>query len=688
MEFKFRAVDNTPPPAPTPTSFPNTVAYISHSSLRGGFPGMIPSSRNSSFRMPMSNGNEALWRELEKEQIRREIITGEIERRRELEEEVRRELAAERRWGMTMAATSHGFSFDERVSAMRLTPSPYLFDNNAQPQPQPQTQLPQLVPPAEFKPSPETNNDKVIKLGPVQIPPPSLYQLHSNAWPHPQLPQLVAPAEEFKPSPETNSDKVVKLGSNYFLSPFRYQFDNNAWPQPQLEQLMAPVEELKSSQETNSDKVVNLSSVKFPSPGRYRFDAWPLPKLPELLAPDEIKPSPETDKDKVIKLAKPDPDHFDAKRKAVTPPDADGSDHIPTGLKKKSKEEWICEVCQVSATSEKGLNDHLQGRKHKTKEIGLRKKKFVKSTKTSSKKSEKSVKPMETATSGLDAKAFRPPVQSSITWGGINQIMADKGSAKSNNEEQSVQKIVKSNEPKDTATSGLDAKADRSPPLQPSITWGDINQKMAGKGAVESITEEQLVQKFFKSNESGDTVTSGLDAKADRLPFESTFLTWGDINKTTANKGLAKYNEEQLVQKNVKSSEPIDPAALGLDVKTDTPSLQPNFIPRGDITKTTAKKIAVGSKYEEQSIKNENGTENVQGGMNALKRKRMKFWCEICEVGALSHVVMESHKKGKKHLARLKTSSVSVEASGLIKDTGAGNKEAMITVANNFADSD
>ncbi|KAE9601722.1 putative transcription factor C2H2 family [Lupinus albus] len=595
MEFKFRAVDNTSLPPSTPTSFPNTV---SHSSLRGGFPGMIPSSRHSSFRMPMSNANEALWRELEKEQIRREIITGEIEQRRELEEEVRRELAAERGWGMTMAATSHGFSFDERVSAMRLTPSPYLFDNNAQPQPKPQlqplpkpqTQFPQLVPPAEFKSFPETNNDKVIKLGLVKIPSPSLYRLNTNAWTQSQLPQLMAPAEEFKPSLETNNDKVVK------------------------------------------------------------------------------------------QEAKPDPDHHDAKRKAVTPPDVDRSDHIPTGLRKKSKVEWICEVCQVSATSEKGLKDHLQGRKHKAKEIGLRKKKFVKSTNTSSRKNEKSVKPMETATSGLDAKAYRLPVQSSITWGDINQTMADKGSVKSNNEELSVQKIVKSSEPMDTTTSGLDAKAD-GPPLQSSITWGDINQKMACKGAAESINEEKLVQKNVKSNEPGDTVTSGLDAKADRLPFQSSFSTWGDINETMANKSIVKSNDEEQL-------EPIDPAALGFDVKTDTPSLQPSFIPCGDITKTMAKKIAVGYKYEEQSMKNENGKANVQGGMNAVKRKRMKFWCETCQVGALSQVVMESHKKGKKHLARINTSSVSVEAPELIKDTDAGNKEAMTKMAINFADSD
>jgi hypothetical protein len=64
----------------------------------------------------------------------------------------------------------------------------------------------------------------------------------------------------------------------------------------------------------------------------------------------------------------------------------------------------------------------------------------------------------------------------------------------------------------DTTTSGLDAKANM-PPLQSFITWGAINQKMAGNGSVESINEEQLVQKNVKSNESGDIVNSGLNAR-------------------------------------------------------------------------------------------------------------------------------------------------------------------------------
>lgn len=252
--------------------------------------------------------------------------------------------------------------------------------------------------------------------------------------------------------------------------------------------------------------------------------------------------------------AKPDRDLYEAKRKAVAPPDVDGSEHFAFGLKKKPKEEWSCALCQVSATSERGLTEHLQGKKHRAKETALRNQKIGKSTNTSLslKKSEKS---------------------------------------------------VKSNEAIVTTTSGLDAKADR-PSLQLGITRGCINQPLADKGAVESKNEDQLVQK----------------------------------------------------DQNIKG------------------------------------------------LENENGTSGQEVALK--KRKKMKFWCEICQVGTASPIVMEGHMKGKKHLARMKIfsenngSSVSLEAPGLIKDTDGVNKETdqeitqvmkketIIKMINTFADSD
>ena len=72
---------------------------------------------------------------------------------------------------------------------------------------------------------------------------------------------------------------------------------------------------------------------------------------------------------------KPD-DHSGEKRKAVTLAIDDNE-----SVQKKAKKAWNCELCQISATSEKALNDHIQGKKHKankestiTQKIGKRKK--------------------------------------------------------------------------------------------------------------------------------------------------------------------------------------------------------------------------------------------------------------------------------------------------------------------------
>lgn len=58
---------------------------------------------------------EQIRREMEKEEIRREILAGEMAWRRELEEEVRRELASERALRMPMHRIE-GVTFGERVS--------------------------------------------------------------------------------------------------------------------------------------------------------------------------------------------------------------------------------------------------------------------------------------------------------------------------------------------------------------------------------------------------------------------------------------------------------------------------------------------------------------------------------------------------------------------------------------------
>lgn len=144
--------------------------------------------------------------------------------------------------------------------------------------------------------------------------------------------------------------------------------------------------------------------------------------------------------------AKPDPGLYNAKRKAMVPV-VDDPEPSAFGLKKKSKEEWSCALCEIKATSESGLNAHLNGKKHKAKEAGHNIRKNNKSNKAflSRMKTEKTVKATETigtTKSGLDAKTDQQPAQPCIALGMMNETVVDKGVAESINVEKLAETMI------------------------------------------------------------------------------------------------------------------------------------------------------------------------------------------------------------------------------------------------------
>ncbi|KAL0284044.1 UNVERIFIED_CONTAM: hypothetical protein Sangu_2849800 [Sesamum angustifolium] len=120
----------------------------------------------------------------------------------------------------------------------------------------------------------------------------------------------------------------------------------------------------------------------------------------------EVKPVAEGDKEKqtVMFMAKHDDNISGSKRKAVTLLGVDATEHSSLGIsKKKAKEEWSCALCQVSATSERVLNEHLQGKKHKLKEAALKAERVGKNyTIGLSKRATKSVQVAGTVDQGTD----------------------------------------------------------------------------------------------------------------------------------------------------------------------------------------------------------------------------------------------------------------------------------------------
>ncbi|XP_054805665.1 uncharacterized protein LOC129308529 isoform X2 [Prosopis cineraria] len=194
-----------------------------------------------------------------------------------------------------------------------------------------------------------------------------------------------------------------------------------------------------------------------------------------------IKPDPDTNKYKLIMLAKPKPDLYREKRKVVTQDaDDDDTEPSPASVRKKSKDDWSCALCSVSVTSEKALNEHRQGKKHKAREYAQKRR---------------------------------------------------------------MQKI------------GLKAKADAQ--VQPEVTKVDTNnQTVVGEDLVEIKTEgKEMVEKIQTENS-----------------------------------------------------------------------------------------------------KKQNRTETEKVMIPNAENKRFKFWCELCHVGSFSMIVMDNHKRGRKHNNRLKRS--------------------------------
>ncbi|KAB1211965.1 hypothetical protein CJ030_MR5G023727 [Morella rubra] len=224
-----------------------------------------------------------------------------------------------------------------------------------------------------------------------------------------------------------------------------------------------------------------LDSSVFPRQGN-QCDMFPMTRLPDATVFD-VKPPSEIKTDKLIvraeggvhmgndteaftiHQAKPNPNLSGAKRKAVTLPAGSFSELPPFGLKKRPKEEWSCALCQVSATSEKLLNEHLRGKKHKAKERGLRAQRMGKIASSTS-VPQGTTKPSlltETTDMGSSGKArvAGESHRQNKTGGGSDQKIDMTGDSKNKNEHVPCQKIQIAEDSKKTYGMPIDQQAEK-----------------------------------------------------------------------------------------------------------------------------------------------------------------------------------------------------------------------------------
>ncbi|XP_075490539.1 uncharacterized protein LOC142529048 isoform X1 [Primulina tabacum] len=90
----------------------------------------------------------------------------------------------------------------------------------------------------------------------------------------------------------------------------------------------------------------------------------------------EVKPASEgnNEKERILLLTKTDENASGSKTKDVTAPEVVNIELLADDIiaNKIAKEEWSCALCQVTATSEKDLNEHVLEKKHKSKVAALR----------------------------------------------------------------------------------------------------------------------------------------------------------------------------------------------------------------------------------------------------------------------------------------------------------------------------
>jgi len=323
--------------------------------------------------------------------------------------------------------------------------------------------------------------------------------------------------------------------------------------------------------------------------------------------------------------AKPDPDLYGAKRKAATP-DAPNDEPSEIGMKKKPKEEWSCELCQIKATSESGLNAHLNGKKHKAKEAG-QKRKIDKRNRKSQKTAEKITETIVVNTTkfGVDVETDQQPPQPCLALEVMNETMVDKGLTKSNKEEQLVEMMLDNG-----VTKSNDEK---------------LVEMMADNGVAKLENEEQVLEIVADNGEN--ITTSKNEKKLVEMVADNGVTTSQNEKKLMEMKADKDITESKIEEQLVEKSQKIGFSGCRSDAATDE----------------AWKEIAL-----------------------TKRRKVGRLWCEHCQIGAFSQAVMEDHMKGKKHIKNMKklhqknasptsTSSISQKIHLLINDTDGVNKE-------------
>ncbi|KAK9187246.1 hypothetical protein WN944_018638 [Citrus x changshan-huyou] len=375
---------------------------------------------------------------------------------------------------------------------------------------------------------------------------------------------------------------------------------------------------------------------------------------------------------------KPDTSVCGSKQKAATPPA--GSGELPSTNSSKPKE-WSCALCQVTATTERGLDVHLQGKKHKAKEKLLRDLKmlspipiFVEQIRMllhHLQVLESSLRQIQPKLSSGVVPSVRSVLRPREVWMSIFKVaglLRDKKMC--NNSTSSTSKI--STESRDGVGQEMETKVQEES-VKANKTVVGLNQKVEGgldehpQGKKQKAKEKELLgaQKWIKkSTESRDSAGQEMktkvqeeSVKANKTVVRLNQKVEGGLDEHPQGK-KQKAKEEELLgaQKWIKTStESRDSAGQEMKTKVEEESVKANRIVVGlDQKEEGCQALQVKPDPNLCGPKQEAATLPAGSGELPLtsSRKPMDWSCALCQVSTTRKRDLDEHLQGKKHKAK------------------------------------
>ncbi|XXG58634.1 hypothetical protein AAC387_Pa04g0899 [Persea americana] len=520
---------------------------------------------NPTMMMPI---RESVRRELEKERIREEIIAGEILRKRELEEEVRRELWYEREVALRRQAEQ--FSLQGRKHNKKAKEEEFL---NKPPCGGNKTEAAELM--NQNKVKEEWLCDLCNVRATSEL---DLKNGHLQGKKH----KAKAKERELLIASETGGGSNIEAEELVIPKMLKMEWSCD------LCHVMAPNEQALTEHLYGKKHKAREEELLIAS----KCDEGNKNEAAELINPNKVK-------SEAAELINPN----------------------------KVKKEWSCAVCQVSPPNEQHLSKHLQGKKHKAKEEAL-----IKASKPNESNNTEAAQLINPNNVKKDWSCTLCQ-ESAPSEQGLNEHLQGK---KHKGKEEEL--LIAS---KPASPSTASKKADNSNTLEKQgVTSNEQEKKLeqkVPKEAKEIVSKQHLIH-YFKHCKlqcnSESMLASHLSGKKLLSCMQKLKALLAKVNEETRADLVAKTMEENIKPSGNNNKGP----ALNNDDKS-------NMLVNEVMTTSSSKelqKLQVGQSLQQVPKKQSKAV------------KKLPVRCELCNVECYGENILESHLRGKKHLARMK----------------------------------